>query len=122
MNVKEMMTDQANLAWMLAGNIGFGVALYIYLALSIYFIAKKTHTPEEWMAWVPIANLLLMFNIAKKPWWWILLMLIPIVNLVIMVLTWREIAHARGKSGVWGILLLVPFINLIVPGYLAFSD
>jgi uncharacterized protein DUF5684 len=121
-NVKEMMANQAELAWTITGNIGFGVALYIYLALCMYFIAKKTQTPNDWMAWVPIANLLLMFMVAKKPWWWILLMLIPIVNIVVIVITWMEIAKARGKSGVWGLLLLVPLLNLLVPGYVAFSD
>ena len=73
------------------------------------------------MAWVPIANLVLMLNIAKKPVLWILLMLIPLVNLVIFIIVFMKIAEARGKPGWVGILMIVPFVNLILPAYLAFS-
>ena len=99
-----------------------GLALYVYMALSLQTIAKKTNTENAWMAWIPIVNVILMLNIAKKPLWWIILMLIPLVNLVIAIIVWMAIAEARGKPSWWGILLLVPVVGIIVPGYLAFSD
>jgi hypothetical protein len=63
-----------------------------------------------------------MLNIAKKPIWWIILFLIPLVNIVFIVLVWMGIAEARNKPNWWGILLIVPVANIIVPGYLAWSD
>lgn len=45
----------------------FGVAAYVYVALALSTIATKTNTENGWLAWIPIANLILMFNIAKKP-------------------------------------------------------
>lgn len=53
---------------------------YIYVALALQTIAQKTNAANGWMAWIPIANIILMLNIAKKPIWWIILFLIPIVN------------------------------------------
>jgi len=100
----------------------FFLAMYVYMALALMTIAKKTNTENPWLAWIPIANLILMLNIAKKPLWWIILCLIPLVNLVIMIIVWMAIAEARGKPNWWGILLIVPVANLIVPGYLAWSD
>ena len=50
---------------------------YIYLALAFQTIAKKTNTENAWWAWVPILQHLLMLNIAKKPVWWIILLLHP---------------------------------------------
>ena len=94
---------------------------YVYMAICFQVIAKKTATANPWMAWVPIANLVLMLNIAKKPVLWILLMLIPLVNLVIFIIVFMKIAEARGKPGWVGILMIVPFVNLILPAYLAFS-
>ena len=99
-----------------------GLAIYVYMALSLQTIAKKTNTENAWMAWIPIVNIILMLNIAKKPLWWIILMLIPLVNIVIAIIVWMAIAEARGKPNWWGILLIVPVVGIIVPGYLAFSD
>lgn len=98
------------------------LAFYVYYALCLQFIAKKTNTPNGWFAWIPILNVILMLQIAKKPVWWILLMLIPIVNIVIMVLVWMAIAEQAGKENWWGILIaLVPVVNLILLGMLAFG-
>ncbi len=97
-------------------------ALYVYMALALSTIAKKTNTENAWWAWVPILNFLLMLNIAKKPLWWIILLLVPIVSLVIVIIVWMGIAEARGKPNWWGILLIVPVANIIVPGYLAWAD
>jgi hypothetical protein len=99
-----------------------GLAAYVYISLALSTIAKKTNTENPWLAWIPIVNIVLMLNIAKKPIWWILLCFIPLVNIVILVIVWMAIAEARGKPNWWGILMLVPVVSLIVPGYLAWSD
>lgn len=95
---------------------------YIYMALALQTIATKTSTANGWLAWVPIANIVLMLNIAKKPLWWILLFLIPLVNIVIAIMVWMAVAEARHKPNWWGILTIVPLVNVIVPGYLAWSE
>jgi hypothetical protein len=95
---------------------------YVYLALALQTIATKTNTENAWFAWIPILQLILMLNIAKKPIWWIILYLIHLVNIVIWVINWMGIAEARSKPNWWGILTIVPAVNLIVPGYLAWSD
>jgi membrane-associated HD superfamily phosphohydrolase len=98
------------------------VAGYIYFAMAVQSIAKKTNTENAWWAWVPVLQIVLTIFIAKKPVWWIALCFIPLVNIVIMIIIWMAIAEARNKPSWWGILLIVPVVNLIVPGYLAWSD
>ena len=97
-------------------------AMYVYFALAFSTIAKKTNTPNPWWAWVPILNILLMINIAKKPMWWIILFFVPIVSIVIAIIVMMGVAEARGKPNWWGILMIVPVVNIIVPGYLAWAD
>jgi len=97
-------------------------AIYVYFALAFSTIAKKTNTPNAWWAWVPILNIILMLNIAKKPVWWVVLFLVPIVSIVIGIIVFMGVAEARGKPNWWGILIIVPFVGLIVPGYLAWAD
>ena len=99
-----------------------GLGFYIYISLALQTIANKTGTPNAWLAWIPIANLILMLQVAKKPLWWFLLFLIPLVNLVMSIIVWMAVAEARGKPSWWGILMIVPVVGLIVPGYLAWAD
>ena len=98
------------------------IFLYIYFAICLQVLAKKTNTPNGWLAWIPIANVFLMIQIAEKPLWWFILCLIPIVNIVICVIIWMKIAERRGKPNWVGILLIVPVIGIAIPGYLAFSN
>ncbi len=92
----------------------FVAAAYLYFAIMLTMIAGKTGTPGGWMAWLPIANLVLMCRIAKKPGWFVLLLLVPIVNLFVFVAVWMGIARARGRSAGLGLLILVPVANLIL--------
>jgi len=109
-----------------AGLIGFilivSLVFYVYHSLTLQTIAQKTNTENGWLAWIPIANLILMVNIARKPIWWIILFFIPLVNIIIAIIVLMGIAEARNKPSWWGILWIIPPISIIVPGYLAWSD
>ena len=96
--------------------------IYIFVALALQTIAQKTNTPDSWFAWIPILNTILILNIAKKPLWWIVLLLIPIVNIVVAVIVWMAVAEARQKPSWWGILTVIPLFNLIAIAYLAWAD
>lgn len=98
------------------------LVMYVFVALALQTIARKTNTENGWFAWIPILNIILLLSIAKKPIWWIVLALIPLVNIVVIVLVWMGVAEARGKPSWWGILVLFPVVNLIAIGYLAWSD
>lgn len=100
----------------------FWIIIYVYFAICLMMIANKTSTANSWFAWIPILNVFLMLMIAKKPLWWFILLLIPLVNIVIGIIVWMAVAEARGKPSWVGILMIVPFVNLIIPGYLAFSN
>ena len=100
----------------------FILVLYAFSAFCFMKIAEKTNTENGWWAWIPILNILLMLAIAKKPMWWIILFIVPLVNIVIMILVLVEICKARGKPGWWAVWFFIPLANLIVLGVLAFSD
>jgi hypothetical protein len=97
------------------------LVIYIYMAICLQKIAKKTNEENAWFAWIPILNIILMVNIAKKPTWWIIMFFIPLVNIIFSILVWMEISKKLGKPEWLGVLMIVPLANLVVPGYLAFS-
>lgn len=97
----------------------FGLALGVYFAATLMVIAKKTGTPNAWLAWVPIANVFLLCRAARRPGWWALLLCLPGLNLVAAVVIWMGIAAARGREAWTGALILIPVIGFFVPAYLA---
>lgn len=107
----------------------FVLVMYIYTALVLMTIAKKTKTDNAWLALIPIANVYLMTQVAGVSGWFTLLLLagiIPIVGmlviLVLFVWLWWKIAEARHRPGWWGILMLIPVIGWIIMGMLAWGE
>ncbi len=98
------------------------LVVYVYSAYCMYRIAQRTNTPSAWMAFFPLLNVFLAISIAKKPWWYFILLLIPLVNIVFAIIITINIAKSRGKSGFEGFLLCIPFVNFIVLGHLAFGE
>lgn len=74
---------------------------------------------EGWKGIVPIYNMyLLITEIAKKPWWYLLLLFVPIANIVIMIIVSIEIAKAFGKTTGFGVgLALLSFIFYPLLGF-----
>lgn len=103
-------------------NSFWGLAIYVWLALTLYIIANKTGTRNAWLAWIPIANLYLTCKVAGYSGWWTILFFIPLANIVIGIIMWMEIARARNQPSWLGILMIIPIVNLIIPGILAFSE
>jgi hypothetical protein len=97
------------------------IIFYIYISLCLSKIANKTNTPFGWFAWFPILNIFLMLMIARKSFWWIILLLIPLVSLICIIIIWMEIARMRNKPAWLGFLMMLPIANFLIIGYLAFS-
>jgi len=112
-----------------------GLAIYIYTAIALMIIANKTKTKNGWLAFIPVANLYLMTQIGKLPWWWLLVIvglwivsMIPIIGiiasiamLVVMAYLWWKVAEAVNKPGWWGILMVIPIVNLVMVGIMAWG-
>ena len=98
------------------------VVSYIYMAIALQTIAKKTNTENPWFAWIPILNFILMIKIAEKPIWWILLYFVPIVDIVIIIIVYIEILKKRNYSPWWVILFFIPIVNYFAMGMVAWKD
>jgi hypothetical protein len=56
-----------------------------------------------WAALIPIYNLIVLLEIAGKPIWWFILLLIPFVNFVVLIILALAIARNFGKSTGFGV-------------------
>jgi len=96
--------------------------VYLYFSLCIYKIAKKCGVENAWLSWIPIVQVVPFLQSGGKPLWWIILLLIPLVNIIVGIIVWMAIAERRGKPSWVGILVIVPIVGIFVPAYLAFAD
>jgi hypothetical protein len=56
-----------------------------------------------WAVLIPIYNIYVMCKIAGRPGWWVLLFLVPLVNLVILFIVNIDIAKRFNKGAGFGV-------------------
>jgi len=105
---------------------GIGVVgWFFYIALIAFgiFVQWKIFTKAGkpgWACIVPIYNIIVLLEIVGKPWWYLLLLFIPVVNIVILIMVMIALAQVFGKSGGFAVGLI--FLSLIFMAILAFGD
>lgn len=132
-DVSTMMT------WLLPLIMGLSIVaviLYIYSALTLSAMAKKLNNPKPWLAWIPIANIVLMWQISKTPQWTIIcyfiglvLSGIPFLGSILAIgasaigVYWLwMICEKLGKPGWWSIFSIVFYpVWLVMIGILAWG-
>lgn len=97
----------------------FMVVFYLIYSFCIGKVLEKAGKPL-WAGFVPIYNVMLLLEIVGRPTWWLILFLIPIVNIIVWVIVCVDIAKSFGKDVVYGVLLA--FAGVIMWPVLAFSD
>lgn len=97
----------------------FYVGLVVFLVATQWKIYTKAGKPG-WACLIPIYGTIVMLEIIGKPWWWIFLMFIPIVNIVIAIMTIHGLSKSFGKDV--GFTLGLIFLGIIFYPILAFGD
>ncbi|PKR81750.1 signal peptidase I [Brumimicrobium salinarum] len=100
-----------------------GILLYlgiiVLMIASLWTIYSKAGKPG-WAAIIPIYNIVVLLEIVGRPIWWIILMLIPIVNIIVSIIVYNDLSKAFGKDVGYTIgIIFLPFIFLPM---LAFGD
>ncbi|MGI5861561.1 MAG: DUF5684 domain-containing protein [Myxococcales bacterium] len=71
-----------------------------------------------WAAIIPIYNLIVLLQVVGRPVWWLVLLLIPLVNIVILILLMSDLAKAFGKGiGFTVGLILLNGIFMLILGF-----
>lgn len=64
-----------------------------------------------WVGIVPFLNTLGRLKMIGKPYWWALLYLIPVVNILVHLIVMVNVARSFGKSGLFGLVMAIPFFT-----------
>jgi len=95
----------------------------IMLAILIIWIAgawksfSKAGEPG-WSCIIPIYNYIIFLKIAGRPWWWLILLFIPIVSIIIYFIICIDFSKSFSKGVGFGIgLALLPYIFFPILGF-----
>ncbi len=106
-----------------ANNGAMGIVGVFYIAIIALVLVGywKTYTKagqKGWTSIIPILNSVVMLKIVKRPLWWIILLLIPCVNIVVFIMVFNQLSKSFGKGVGFTVgLLLLPMIFFPVLGF-----
>ncbi|MFZ4546005.1 MAG: signal peptidase I [Bacteroidales bacterium] len=85
-----------------------------------YWIFKDAGE-DSYKALIPFYNYYIWLKIIGKPWWWLLLMLVPFINffMVMLMLVQTALSYGKNKLHEQALAVLVPFIYI---PYLGISE
>jgi hypothetical protein len=90
------------------------VAVFVIYLVAWWKLFTKMGQPG-WQGIIPLLNAYVIFKLAGKEWWWVILLLIPCVNIVALFFLAQSTAKLFGKELGWTIcLFLFPGISHIV--------
>ncbi len=84
----------------------FFLAVQIIHFLGTWKLYKKAGR-QTWEAAVPIYNAYVLTKIINRPWWWVILLFVPIINLLMFPSFWVETVRSFGKEKSSQVLLVV---------------
>jgi Family of unknown function (DUF5684) len=91
----------------------------LLLIVSEWIVFKKAGRPG-WAAIIPIYNAYIFLKVAGRPGWWLILWLIPFVDIVVWIIVSLDVSRKFGHGGWFAVgLILLSFIFLPI---LAFGD
>lgn len=89
--------------------------LLIYYVFLQYKLAKKLNYPKPWFAFIPIVNIIQIFEMGGLSPLWLFINFVPLVWPLVFLYKKGEaffcISEKVGQRKIFGILLFVPFLN-----------
>jgi signal peptidase I len=97
-----------------------------WLTILSYFVClwkifQKAEKTPSWAGFVPIYNLYVWIRLIEKPWWWMLILIVPGVNFVLLGAMHVELVRAFGMRSMKFYLLAI-FLPFVPIAMIAFKD
>ena len=94
------------------------VSFYVYSAMALMTIARKTDTPKSWLAWIPLANLYLMTCISRISGWWSAALVIsaaflPVGPLIFGVVTLAPVVDSIATFLMFTVWMVLPYLAFL---------
>ena len=103
--------------------VGITVGVIVYVAIIVFEIAALWQVfvkagEAGWKAIIPIWNTLIILKIIGRHWWWIILFIIPIVNIIAWIIVAYDLARSFRKGAGFTVgLVLLSFVFIPILGF-----
>ncbi|WP_114491361.1 signal peptidase I [Candidatus Ulvibacter alkanivorans] len=95
-----------------------GWLIFILVIQVIHFAGTwKLYTKagrNAWEAAVPVYNAVVLMKIINRPWWWTILLFVPIVNLIMFPVVWVETIRSFGRNSTADTALVLLTLGLYI--------
>ena len=112
------ITDQVSITALQSTGGVLGIIWYILLAIALWRVFTKAGRAGI-LAIIPIVNVFVLVKIAGLSYWWVLLYLVPIVNIILSIVVAFRIGRAFDKGGLFSFFFLwmISFIGYFIIGF-----
>ncbi|MDC0909479.1 DUF5684 domain-containing protein [Flavobacteriales bacterium] len=94
------------------------IQIPLFLFIFPWYKIYEKSNQSGWSSLIPIYNSLVFLKIIGKPWYWLILFCIPLVNIVFLIWSTNLLSKKFGKEEGFTVgLLLLPFIFIPILGY-----
>ena len=95
----------------------FWLAIVVVAIVGMWKVFTKAGQPG-WACIIPIYGTLVLLRIIGKPWWWLLMMIIPFVNIIYAIWAVNLLSKSFGKSEGYTVgMIFLPFIFYPMLGF-----
>ncbi len=96
-----------------------------YITILSYFVClfkvfEKAGQSQTWAGFIPIYNIFIWLKVIRKPWWWLLILLVPGVNFVLLGAMHVELVRSFGMRTTRDYLMAI-FLPFLALGMIAFK-
>ena len=114
-----ILLDQAsgNSSGSLIGSV-ISLVIAVLLIAAYWRIFSKAGQPG-WAAIIPIYNIFVLLRVVGRPWWWFIMLLIPVVNIIFGIMLINDLSKSFGHG--IGYTLGLLFLSLIFVPILGFG-
>ncbi|WP_025741443.1 signal peptidase I [Aquimarina pacifica] len=69
---------------------------------------------KAWEAIIPVYNAVILMKIINRPWWWVILLFVPVINVIMIPVIWVETIRSFGKNTTTDTILVLVTLGLYI--------
>lgn len=69
---------------------------------------------KAWEALIPVYNAVILMKIINRPWWWVILLFIPVINVIMLPVIWVETIRSFGKNSTTDTILVIVTLGFYI--------
>ncbi|WP_108868729.1 signal peptidase I [Aquimarina aquimarini] len=69
---------------------------------------------KAWEALIPVYNAVILMKIINRPWWWVILLFIPVINVIMLPVIWVETIRSFGKNTTTDTVLVIVTLGFYI--------